>query len=258
VPDFAPGYTGTAVGSTLRAVHVDGGAAVVRPTYDNHQGDSNWIENDLKLVLDTSRYTGPTGLGSVDFRIQGYDAAGTHVAGTDDTIRLFLDNNPSTGSIKNVNAGTLTPDDCALLDLAAPDAPLTVQYRVDNPNGLLQSWALSVTRGNNFSMPVVASGVVPQKFPAAGLVDPCDFEGSEDYPLDGDGFTETILQPAPHVDPGDPGGTLRTTWLPAGRTFCAFAFTLTATDRVTDGRSAYPQTVFHQDLVGLSIAPATP
>jgi hypothetical protein len=159
--------------------------------------------------------------------------------------------------IKNVSAGALAPDDCALLTLPTPDAPLVVKYRVDNPAGLLQSWALSVTRGNNFAMPVVASGVVPQHYPAAGLVDPCNFQGSDDYAVDADGFTETILQPAPHLDPGDPSGTPRTSWLPVGRTFCAFAFTLTAADRVTDGRSAYPQSVFHQDLVGVNgVAPS--
>ena len=42
-------------------------------------------------------------------------------------------------------------------------------------------------------------------------------------------------------------------WLPDDKTFCAFAFTLTANDRVTDGRSAYWQTVFWQDLVGINL-----
>jgi hypothetical protein len=250
-----PGYTGTSVGSTPLSVHVDGGAAVTRPTYANHQGDSNWIENDLKLILNTNLYVGPANHGSVDFKIQGYDAAGNHVAGTDDTIRLYLDNKPSTGSIKNVNAGTTADDDCALLTLPSASAPVTVQYTIDNPEGFLHSWALSVTRGNNYAMPVVIGPVVPQTYPAATLPDPCLFHGSQDYPLDAAGFTETVLQPGPHVDPIalDPSGLTRTTWLPVGRTFCAFAFTLTATDRVTDGRSAHPQTVFWQDLVGLSI-----
>jgi hypothetical protein len=52
----------------------------------------------------------------------------------------------------------------------------------------------------------------------------------------------TALQPSPAGTP----------WLPAGHNFCAYAFTLTANDRVTDGRSAYPQSVFWQDLIGLS------
>ena len=91
-------------------------------------------------------------------------------------------------------------------------------------------------------MPVTASGVIPQSFPAAGLADPCLFHGSQDYTLDLAGFTETVLVPSP----------AGTNWLPAGKTFCAFAFTLSASDRVTDGRNGYPQTVFWQDLVGMN------
>lgn len=247
IPDFAVGYTGTPVGSTLLSVHVDGGAAVMHPVYENHQGDSNWIENDLKLILSSSLYTGPALHGSVDFRIQGYDAGGNLVAGTDDTIRLYVDNKPSTGSIKNVSVvGAVAPDDCALITLPSPAAPITVQYTIDNPEGFLASWGLSVTRGNNVAIPVTPSGVIPASFPAPtppGPADPCAFHGSQDYALDADGFTDTVLVPSPSG----------TNWLPAGKTFCAFAFTLTANDRVTDGRNGYPQTVFWQDLVGLNI-----
>jgi hypothetical protein len=105
---------------------------------------------------------------------------------------------------------------------------------------------LSVTRGNNVALPVTPSGVIPASFPAPtppGPADPCAFHGSQDYALDADGFTDTVLVPSPSG----------TNWLPAGKTFCAFAFTLTANDRVTDGRNGYPQTVFWQDLVGLNI-----
>ena len=34
-----------------------------------------------------------------------------------------------------------------------------------------------------------------------------------------------------------------------------FAFTLTANDRGADGRDAYPQAVFWQDLTGISFTP---
>lgn len=248
IPEFAIGYTGTSVGPILNAVKVDGGLPVTRPTYENHQGDSNWIENDLKIVLDTTRYGGPAGHATVQFRIQGYDSGGNLVATTDDTIPLYIDNNPSKGSIKNVNTGAPAVDDCALLALPAADSPITVQYTIDNPEGFLHSWALSVTRGNNAGVPVVASGVVPRSYPAAGLVDPCAFHGTDDFAQDADGFTETVLQPSPSGS----------TWLPPGKTFCAFAFTLSATDRVTDGRNAYPQTVSWQDLVGMSFTPPAP
>jgi hypothetical protein len=142
-------------------------------------------------------------------------------------------------------------DECALLTLPSANSPLTVQYSVDNAQGMLADWELSVTRGNNYALPVtVVGGVTPQSYPAAGLADPCNFHGSPDYPLDASLFTETTLQPAPHVDPGTT--TSNSNWLPAGYSFCAFAFTLSAHDRVTDGRNGYPETVFWQDLVGIN------
>jgi len=181
----------------------------------------------------------------VYFRIQGYDSAGNLVTGVDDTIPLYIANKPSTGQIVAVDLGTPTDDDCTLLNLpdGSPNAPIFVKYQVDNLDGFLQGWGLSVTRGNNHNVPVTFSGVVPASYPAAGLVDPCQFHGTPDFPTDIDGNTVTQLVPTP------PGSN----WLPDGRTFCAFAFTLTANDRVTNGRSAYWQTVFWQDLVGINL-----
>jgi hypothetical protein len=236
------GYTGSSVGPVPRSVHLDGGLATTVPTYDNHGNDPQWIENDLKAVLDTTLYRGAASPGTVYFRIQGYDAAGNLVAGVDDRIPLYIANRASTGEIKAVDLGTPADTDCTLLQLPAgsPRAPVSVTYRIDNQDGFLQSWALSVTRGNNHNVVVTPSGVLPASYPAAGLPDPCLFHGSADFSTDADGNTVTQLAPSSED------------WLPAGRTFCAFAFTLTATDRVTDGRSAYWQTVYWQDLVGIS------
>jgi hypothetical protein len=236
-------YTGTSVGPTNRSVHLDGGGAVTAPTYDNHGNDTQWIENDLKMVLNTALYRAADNPGTVTFRIQGYDASGNFVAGVDDQIPLYIANAPSTGKIVAVDLGTPTEDDCTLLTLPVgqPNAPVFVKYQIDNPDGFLQSWALSVTRGNNNAVPVNFSGVTPVAYPASGLADPCQFHGTPDFPEDVDGNTVTQLTPTTG------------NWLPDGKTFCAFAFTLTANDRVTDGRSAYWQTVFWQDLVGINI-----
>lgn len=243
------GYTGSTVGPTNRNVHLDGGAAVNVPTYDNHGNDTQWIENDLKMVLDTTLYRAANNPGTVYFRIQGYDAAGNMVAGVDDIIQLFIANKASTGQIAAVDLGTPADDDCTLLTLpgGSPNAPVFVKYTIDNPDGFLQAWGLSVTRGNNHAVAVTPSGVIPASYPAPGLADPCQFHGTPDFAVDGDGHTVTQLVPAVTVD--NPSGN----WLPDDKTFCAFAFTLTANDRVTDGRSAYPQTVFWQDLVGINI-----
>ena len=258
IPDFAPGYTGTPVGSTLRAVHVDGGPVRTVPTYANHEGDSNWIENDLKLIFSSGYYRPVDQPGSVDFKIQGYDSAGTHVAGTDDLIRLYIDNRPATGDIESITMGATTLGDCALFDLTSANAPLTVRYRVRDPEGFLESWGLSVTRGNNVSLPVDVVGGVILATSGNGAAKvyqpavpppnppPCaSFRGTPDEAsADIDGYVVTTLQPR--------GGA---NWLPADHNFCAFAFTLTANDRTTDGRTAFPLAVFWQDLIGMSFSP---
>jgi hypothetical protein len=247
IPDFAPGYTGTPVGWFPISLHVDGGPLVPARAYDNHEGDSNWIENDLKIILSTSNYRPIDNPGSVDFKTQGYDAAGNVVPGTDDVIRLYIDNRPATGDIQSITMGSTTLGHCALFELTTPNAPLTVRYRVRDPEGFLQGWGLSVTRGNNEPLPVsVTGGVQPKSYVPPVAPNPCtSFRGTPDEATaDADGYVDTTLQPS--------GGA---NWLPDGFTFCAFAFTLTANDRTTDGRNAYPQAVFWQDLIGLSSAP---
>lgn len=243
-------FTFLPLGPTPNSVHVDGGGAVTVPTYINHGGENNWIENDLKIILDTSLYRSADNPGTVHFRIQGYDSAGNLVPGIDDTIPLFIANRRSTGQIHAIDLGTPADDDCTNLTLPAgdPNAPIFVKYTVENQDGFLEGWSLSVIRGNNCSMSVTASGVVPASYPAPGLADPCQFHGTPDFPVDADGNTVTAL--VPNVDPTcSPTGN----WLPAGKTFCAFGFFLTATDRVTDGRNAFPQTVFWPDMVGLNL-----
>lgn len=259
VPTLVAG--GTTVGPFLRSV-VPGvplaggpavGSAVEVPTYDNHDGDLNWIEHDLKLVLHTALYRPADEPGPVQFRIEAYDAAGQVVAGSVDQITLYLHDRTAIagrpgggrkGDIAGIRMGTTELGDCGLFQLATPHAPLTVRHRAVDPEGLLHSWSLAVTRGNNVPVATfVAGGVQPKSYASAPY--PCDFRGSRDEPTaDVNDYVLTTLQPG---SPGAPG-----TWLPPGHDFCAFAFTLSALDRVTDGRTAYPQVVFWQDLVGLS------
>ena len=250
IPHFGPIYPGTPVGSELHSVHVDGGSGghVTVPTYTNHEGDSNWIENDLKLILSSSLYRPEDNPGPVDFKIEGYNTAGHLVK--QDTIRLYIHNRisivgrpqNSKGDILSITMGATTLGDCALFNLTDPRAVLTVRHRAVDPEGFLHSWGLSVTRGNNVSIPVVvASGVIPKSYSSA--LTPCNFRGTRDEATsDVDDYVLTGLQPE--------GGQ---NWLPDGQNFCAFAFTLRAYDRVTDGRTANPLVVFWQDLIGLSI-----
>ena len=252
IPNLVAG--GTSVGPIHRAVTPSvplvGGATPV-PTYDNHEGDPNWIENDLKLILTSSVYRAWDEPGPMEFHIEAYDAAGHAIAATQDTITLYLHDRtaiagrPAKGDILSITMGSTELGDCGLFVLDAPNAPLSLKYRAVDPEGVLQGWALSVTRGNNHAMDVsVAGGVQPKVYSASPT--PCDFTGTRDEPTaDLQDYVITALQP-------NPLGADGPNWLPAGHDFCAFAFTLTANDRVTDGRTAYPQVVFWQDLVGLS------
>jgi hypothetical protein len=86
--------------------------------------------------------------------------------------------------------------------------------------------------------------VTPKSYPPPAPPPP-DFHGTRDEATaDIDHYVTTTLTPS--------GGA---NWLPSDHNFCAFAFTLTANDRVTDGRDAYPQAVFWQDLIGISFTP---
>jgi hypothetical protein len=149
--------------------------------------------------------------------------------------------------------GSVTLGDCALFELNDPKAPLTVSYRAVDPEGFLQSWGLTVTRGNNVSIPVNGVGGVPpsKTYPPPGSPGSCtSFTGTRDEPTATiDDYVDTTLQPSSGAD-----------WLPTNVNFCAFAFTLRAHDRVTDGRpgGTYPQVVFWQDLIGLSYTPPGP
>ncbi len=246
--NHAPTFSGTPIGSSLRSVHVGGGALQTVPTYENHEGDLSWIENDLKIILSSGLYRPVNNPGTVTFTIEGYDAAGSFVAGTRDHISLFIDNKPATGDISSITMGTTTLDECALFELTDPAAPLTVRYRVRDEEGYLQAFGLSVSRGNNHGVSVtVQSGVLPKD--AAAAPNSCNFQGTADATVteglaDIDGYVSTTLVPAP----------AGAHWLPADHNFCAFAFTLTGTDRVTDGRNAFPLAFVWQDLIGISSA----
>ena len=253
IPDFAPGYTGTPVGPTLSAVNpsVPTGLApnTPIPTYANHENDLNWIENDLKMILSSSLYRAEDDPGPVEFHIEAYDSAGHVIAATEDTITLYIHNQTtmvgrpqgSKGDIQSITMGAVTLGDCALFNLSSANAALTVKNRAVDPAGFLQGWTLTVTRGNNNNVPVsVVAGVAPRTYNTPPAPMDCDFTGTREFG-NVDDYVTTDLQPSAGAN-----------WLPNGVTFCAFAFTLRANDRVTDGRNGYPEVVFWQDLIGLS------
>jgi len=248
IPRLVPG--GSAVGPHLRTVapspEVAGRVRQPVPTYANHEGDLNWLESDLKMVLSSSFYRPADAPGPVRFRIEAYDRHDRFVPGSADEITLYLHNRPSTGEIASITMGGEPLGDCALFELGQSDAPIAVRYRAVEPDGFLAAWKLAVTRDQRHPVPLACTAGAPvaQRYTAV----PPRFSGTGALPAaDAQGYVDSVLQPA-----ADAAGRRR--WLPEERDFCTFAFTLSASDRVTDGRSGYPSAVLQQDLIGLSAA----
>jgi len=211
-----------------------GSSGAVVPTYDNIEEDTGWAvgHRHRKLFLNTALYQPSSGLAT--FRIQGYDAANNLVAGAVDTFTLLIDNHLSTGTIEFVRLpGTTDPGDCALIDLPNNTAPLEVRYRMEDPEGFILSYGLGVTRGAGQNLPIAGS-------PIAGAyndVAPFRYQGTT-------GFVTATVTPGP----GE-------TWLPPGHLFCAFSFHLSATDRLTNGRTTPSSRRKATELIGLALPP---
>jgi hypothetical protein len=231
-------------------LNVDGGGFVVVPAYNNIEADPNWVETHRlrKIILHSQIYIAALyateGAGSVDFRIEGYDASGNKVAGADDTIRLFIDNRPVTGDIASITKGSSTPGECALFTLASPNEVLTVRFKASQPGGFLLSYGLAVFRGSATPVPVADSTapVEPLSVDYNEATHGNFFFGTANSPnSDGDGYVTVDLQPTSGA------------WLPAGKNFCAFSFEVDGCPRITNGYSLFTCHRLDFELVGISI-----
>jgi hypothetical protein len=248
-----PGYVGTKVGPDTRNLAVDGGAKVNVPSYHNIESDPEWIATHRlrKVQLTSSLYENALyGPGdsprSVEFKLEGYNPAGDKVAGAQDNIMLCIDNRAINGDIASVSMGAVAPGECALFELTAANAALTVRFKVDQPGGFVQTYTLDVIRGSNTSVPV-SDTTAP--------VQPLTLTYSE--PTHGNFFFGTLNAVSPDADRYvvaelQPDGGA---WLPADKNFCAFAFRLHATPRTTDGYGFTPGGYLDFELVGISYTP---
>jgi hypothetical protein len=245
-----PGYIGTKVGPDTRSLAVDGGAKVNVPSYHNIESDQAWIAThrlrkiQLSSAIYENAFYGPgDSPRTVEFKIEGYNAAGDKVAGAEDTISLYIDNRPITGDISGVAMGATAPGECALFELTSANAALTVRFKVDHAGGFVKEYHLDVIRGSNTSVPV-SDTTAP--------VQPLSLSYSE--PTHGNYFFGTLNGVAPDADRyvvaelQPTGGA----WLPAGKNFCAFAFKLYATPRTTNGYGLTPGGYLDFELVGIS------
>lgn len=247
------------VGPFNRELTVDGAKLTV-PAYDNIELDPAWIATHrlrkIRLsswLYERSLYEQEESPRTVEFKIEGYNSSGKKVAGAEDSIKLFIDNRSISGDIDNISMGGVAPGECAFFELPTANEPLTVRFKVRHPGGFLQGYQLIVIRGSNTSVPVSDTTAPVQQplslsydeaihgnffFGTFNAVNP----DSEDYVL-------AVLQP-------NLGAWLA--GLPPEKTFCAFAFELYATPRVTNGYWKGGGGRLDVELVGISYVPPAP
>ncbi len=231
-----PWYSGTKVGPFNRALTVDGVANTSVPAYDNienneafvltHRNRKGWISSWIYPAVHTTLY-GARRYGTVEFWIEGYTTAGARVAGAEDRIALYIDNNGPDFNIASVAMQAQTGGDCALFNLNGQAAtPLTVKFRANQLEGFLSSFALTVRKGN------IGGLVIDDNGP--GLIAAAYVHGDDllcsaligtlnDPVSDGDGYV--IADIVPHNG----------LWLAPGQPFCTFAVQLSCAMRKTNG-----------------------
>jgi hypothetical protein len=219
---------------------VNGAAKVTAKAYDNIEQNLAWAASDwfLKAVISTgggSPAYAPSP-GTVQFRIQGYDAAGNFVVGATDTVTLYIDNTAPDLDLPSVQMGAQTGGDCALFSLTGEPNPakLTVLFKAVQDQGFLGSYNLTVRKGN-----IGGFAISPTTGPAgetSGALSGAYTHGSAlncgqlfgtrppDEPLaDAANFVTAYIIPA--------SGN----WLEPGQPFCTFSVNIGATMRRTNG-----------------------
>lgn len=231
-------------------LHVDGGPAITVPAYNNIEADPNWVETHRlrKAILSSGIYTAALypgeSAGSVDFRIDGYDAAGNKVTGADDTVRLYIDNRSMTGDIASVTLGATPPTECALFQLTSANDAITMRFKVNQPGGFLESYSVAVYRGSATPVPVVDSTAPVEPLSVTyseGAFGNAFYGTANGVAPDGDGYVTVDLQPVSGA------------WLPAGKTFCAFSFEINGDLRITDGYHNFGGGRLDFELVGINL-----
>jgi hypothetical protein len=205
-----------------RSLDVPDVGIVTAKAYQNIELDGAWEASDwfVKAVLSSSIYA-PTP-NTVQFRIQGYNGtlgSGSREVGKTDTITLYIDNTIPDFGIQSVNMGSQTGGDCALFHESGEPVParLTVEWKAVQNQGFLESYALTVRKGNIGNFQVVQdSGYAPIADTYSAPVGTCvNFTGTP-------GLVVTDIKPAS-------GNWLGT------ESFCTFAVQVSAAMRVTNG-----------------------
>lgn len=220
---------------------VNGGGLVAAKAYDNIEQNLAWAASDwfLKAVINTAggapAYAPSPG--TVQFRLQGYDAAGNFVVGATDTVTMYVDNTvPELGPL-SVQMGAQTGGACALFSLSGEPNParLTVRFKAVQNQGLLGWYGLTVQKGNIGGFAIAPttgpsgelSGALSGIYAHGSAVNCGQLFGTRppDEPLaDPAGYVTAYIVPSPSGN-----------WLDPGQPFCTFSVNVGATMRRTNG-----------------------
>jgi hypothetical protein len=219
---------------------VNGGGFVPAKAYDNIEQNLAWAASDwfLKAVISTaggSPAYAPSP-GTVQFQLQGYDAAGNFVVGATDTVTLYVDNTTPQLDLPSVQMGVQTGGDCALFGLSGEPNPakLAVVFKAVQDQGFLGSYDLTVLKGNIGGFAIApttgpggeASGALSNSYTHGSSVNCGQLFGTQppDEPLaSASGYVTAYIVPA--------SGN----WLDPGQPFCTFSVNISAKMRRTNG-----------------------
>ncbi len=216
---------------------VDGDPPAPEPAYLNIESDPGWrlFQRERKAIINSALYAPAGSPGPIDFRIEGYTAAGAKVAAADDMVTLYIDNSSPDFAIDTVSMQAQSGGDCALFNLGgAANLPLTVRFKANQYERFMNAYSLSVRKGNigGFAISNGGPGQISGTYTHTGDIDgACNsFEGTfDDSTADGSGFvTVDITAASGH-------------WLEMNQPFCTFAVQLGCSTRVTNG---YNQAVY--------------
>jgi hypothetical protein len=217
-----------------------GGPLQPAKAYNNIQNNLNFAgsERELRAVVSSAGGSPPyaPAPGTVQFRIQGYDASGMQVAGAVDTVTLYIDNTIPELAIPSVTMGSQTGGDCALFSLSGEPSParVTVRFKALQRQGFLRSYDLTVRKGN-----IGSFGIATTTGPGGEASAPI----SGSYVHGGGASCNQLFGTLfPHEPLADAGGFVTAyvvpasgNWLAPGQPFCTFAFNVGAVLRVTNG-----------------------
>lgn len=219
---------------------VNGGGLVPAEAYDNIEQNLAWAASDwfLKAVISTSGGSpayAPSP-GTVQFQIQGYDAAGNFVSGATDTVTMFIDNTVPDLDLDSVQMGTQTGGDCALFTLTGEPNPavLTVRFKAIQEQGFLGSYNVTVRKGNigGFAIATTtgplgeASAALSGSYTHSSAVSCGQLVGTQ---APGEPLADASDYATAYVVPAVGN------WLEPGQLFCTFSVNVGATMRRTNG-----------------------